>query len=482
MSEGAAIILAAGKGTRMKSSLCKVLHPLAGRPMVVYVVESVLAAGVGNVVAVVGHQSELVEDRLQAYGVRFASQVPQLGTGHAVMSARSALEGFSGDVLILCGDIPLIRTSTIRAVMEFHRASGRGVTVVTAALDDPSGYGRIIRDESGNVSAVVEERDADESVRGIREVNTGVYAVKGALLFNLLSRVGRDNAQREYYLTDIISEAVKAQVGVAGFPVEDSSETMGVNTRADLAAADAVVRAEVRRRLMDEGVTLIDPAAVYPDFGVSVGPDTVIHPGVALAGATSIGRDCVVEPGVFIKDCVVGDGVRILLGSRLEASFVSDGASVGPMAHVRPETRIGARARIGNFVEVKKTIVGEGTKASHLTYLGDSVIGRDVNIGCGTVTCNYDGKRKHATVIEDECFVGSDVKFVAPVRIGRASLIAAGSVITRDVPPKSLAVARSKQKNYPLRGVRSDSSSGAESCESNGSAEDDRSLEANRGI
>lgn len=477
MSQTAAIILAAGRGTRMKSNLCKVLHPLAGRPMVTFVVEAVHAAGVADVVVLIGHQAELVQERLHEYEVRFAVQTPQLGTGHAVMSARRSLEGFSGDVLILCGDIPLIRAATIRRLLEFHRASARGLTVVTARLEDPTGYGRIMRDASGDVVAIVEERDADVSVREVREVNTGVYVVKAPLVFELLSRVGKDNSQQEYYLTDIISEAVKAGVGVAGYTVEDSFETRGVNTRSDLAAVDRVVRSQIRRRLMDDGVTLVDPETIYPDYGVTVGPDTIIHPGVTIAGATSIGPDCVIEPGVFIKDTEVGAGVRILLGSRIEASQVSDGASVGPMAHLRPGTRIGDHARIGNFVEVKKTTVGEGTKAAHLTYLGDSVIGKDVNIGCGTITCNYDGKRKHATIIEDECFVGSDVQFVAPVRIGRGSLIGAGSVITKDVPSGSLAVARARQRNYPLRQDQSAAVPAAESHDSKGAAEDFRSPE-----
>jgi bifunctional UDP-N-acetylglucosamine pyrophosphorylase/glucosamine-1-phosphate N-acetyltransferase len=451
MSQDAAIVLAAGKGTRMKSRLCKTLHPLAGRPMVVYAVEAVSAAGLEHVVVVVGHQSELVRECLGAHDVRFAVQVPQLGTGHAVMAARQELADFSGNALILCGDVPLIRPATIRAVMEFHRAAGRGVTMVTACVEDPTGYGRVIRDAQDHVVAVVEERDADEETRKVTEINTGIYVVKARLLFELLSGVGRDNAQGEHYLTDIIAGAVREGAGVAAFVAKDPSELMGVNTRRELAAADGVIRERVRLRLMEEGVTLIDPDAVYPDFGVTVGPDSVIHPGVTIAGAVSIGRDCVLEPGVFIKDCVVGDGVRILLGSRLEASVVSDGASVGPMAHVRPETHIGARARIGNFVEVKKTTVGEGTKAAHLTYLGDSVVGKGVNIGCGTITCNYDGVRKHPTIIEDDCFIGSDVQFVAPVRIGKASVIGAGSVITKEVPPHSLSVARAKQKNYPLR-------------------------------
>jgi len=451
MKNYSAVILAAGKGTRMKSDLCKVLHAVAGRPMIAYVLESVLAAAAEKVILVVGHQADLVKQALQVPGVEFVVQEPQLGTGHAVGFVAPLLKNFHGDVLILCGDTPLIEPATLDNFHRFHRERSSRLTVMTTIVRDPRGYGRIVRDEAAAVVRIVEERDADDKIRAINEINTGIYLVDSALLFSLLEQVRPENAQGEYYLTDIVAEAVRERIPVAGFVLRDSEQVAGVNTRADLAAVSRIVWDRVRMELMLSGVTLLDPSAVYIDQGVQVGPDTVIHPCVTLAGATRIGRECVIEPGVIIRDCAVGDRVNILLGSRLTSAVIRDGASIGPMAHLRPEAQIGKNARIGNFVEVKKSVVGDGAKASHLTYLGDSTIGKNVNIGCGTITCNYDGRKKHRTIIHDECFIGSDVQFVAPVEIGEGSLIGAGSTITRDVPPRSLAVSRAKQKIYQLR-------------------------------
>lgn len=451
MSEFAAIILAAGKGTRMKSSLCKVLHPVAGRPMISYVVDAVRACGLQKIVLVVGHQASDVMSRFADADIEFAIQEPQLGTGHAVAAAREALSGFSGEVLILCGDVPLITPETLEKFQDLHREKSSRLTVMTTHVKNPHGYGRIVRNESRQIVGIVEEKDAGDTQKTINEINTGIYIARAELLFSLLSGIKNNNAQGEYYLTDIVTAAVNAFEPVHGFVLEDGVEAAGINTRAELADASAVIWNKVRANLMEAGVTLLDPGSVYVDSTVTIGPDTVVHPMVSMSGDTTIGANCRIESGVYIMDSRIGDGVQILQGSRLNEAGVEDGSTIGPMAHLRPEARIGKNARIGNFVEVKKSVVGDGSKASHLSYLGDSTIGKDVNIGCGTITCNYDGKKKHQTVIGDRCFVGSDVQFVAPVEVGEGSLIAAGSTITRNVPPKSLAVSRTKQKIYPLR-------------------------------
>lgn len=451
MNLSSAIILAAGKGTRMKSALCKVLHSVAGRPMLLYVMDAVASAGIDRTVVVVGHQADEVKRLADASGVMFALQEPQLGTGHAVAAARGLLESVHGTVLVLPGDVPLIQPETIRRLRGFHEERGARLTVMTCEFDDPTGYGRVVRNDAGEVVRIVEQRDASPEEKHIREINTGIYVVDSTLLFSLLERVRAENSQGEYYLTDIVSEAVNARILVHGFVADAADQVLGINTRADLARANAIVWARLREALMQEGVTMLDPSSVYLDYGVQVGMDTVIHPLVTLAGSTRVGNSCVIEPGVFIKDAVIGDGVKVMLGSRIDSAVIGDGTSVGPMAHLRPDSRIGRNARVGNFVEVKKTDLGDNSKAAHLTYLGDSTIGRDVNIGCGTITCNYDGKRKHRTIIGDGCFIGSDVQFIAPVEVGDGSLIGAGSTITKDVPPRSLAVARGRQKIYPLR-------------------------------
>jgi len=419
--------------------------------MVSYVLDAVRSAGLQRIVVVVGHQAVEVRDAMAGAGIEFALQEPQLGTGHAVEAARSLFDGYSGHVLILCGDVPLLAHSTLEEFIRFHEGRKSLLSVMTTFQGDPSGYGRIIRNDAAGISRIVEERDATDQERTVKEVNTGVYLIDSMSLFSLLEGIGSDNCQKEYYLTDIVREAVKMSLRVEPFVLEDSYQAAGINTRSDLAAVSAVLWKRRREELMDSGVTLLDPGTVFVDSGVRIGPDSVIHPCVTMSGDTEIGSECVIESGVYIMNSRIGHGVKILQGSRLNRAEVDDGATVGPMAHIRPESKIGRNARIGNFVEIKKTTVGEGSKASHLTYLGDSKIGREVNIGCGTITCNYDGKNKHPTIIGDRCFIGSDVQFVAPVEIGEGSLIGAGSTITRDVPPGSLAVTRAKQRTYPLR-------------------------------
>ncbi len=442
----AAVVLAAGKGTRMKSERPKVLHELAGRPMLHYPVDGALALGCRPVVLVTGHGADEVRASLRDRQVSFALQEQQLGTGHALLSARRSLEDFCGDLLLLCGDVPLLRRETLQQLLDLHRAEQAAATVLTAQLDNPRGYGRILRD-GDEVLGIVEEKDATEQQRGIREVNTGIYIFTAPRVFDILAGLGRDNAQGEYYLTDVLAALRRAGQRVQALVLEDADEAMGINSRVQLAEAAAILRRRINERWMLDGVTLVDPAATYIDDAVKIGPDTVIHPGVSLWGESRIGRNCIIEPGVTVTGCEVGDGVRLKSGSVLEGAQIGPQSDIGPMAHLRPGTILAGRNKIGNFVETKKATIGEGSKASHLTYIGDAEVGARVNIGCGTITCNYDGVNKHRTIIEDEVFVGSDTQFIAPVRIGRNSLIGAGSTITKDVPAHSLALARSPQKN-----------------------------------
>jgi len=447
----AVLILAAGMGTRMKSKVCKVLHSVAGRPMISYVIDAVRLPGSEKIVVVIGHQSEEVKRAVIEERVEFALQNPQLGTAHAVAATRESFKNFNGDILILCGDIPLIRSETLQNFINYYEEQESRITVMTTILQNPKGYGRIIRNPDQTIKRIVEETDANQQEKAVQEINTGIYLVNADLLYTLVERIRPQNAQSEYYLTDILAEAAKEQIPAHAYLMENPIEATGINTRAELAYASQIIWDRKRHDMMLEGVTLLDPASVYIDAQVKIGCDTIVHPCVHITGATEIGEGCVIESGVYVIKSKLGDRVQVLQGSRLNEATVLDDTSVGPMAHLRPEAMIGKNCRIGNFVEVKKTTVGEGSKASHLTYLGDSQIGKKVNIGCGTITCNYDGKKKHRTVINDRCFVGSDVQFVAPVEIGEESLIGAGSTITKDVPPRSLAVCRSKQRNYPLR-------------------------------
>jgi bifunctional UDP-N-acetylglucosamine pyrophosphorylase/glucosamine-1-phosphate N-acetyltransferase len=441
----AAVILAAGKGTRMKSEFPKVLHEINGRPMVCYPVRLARRLGCEPAVLVVGHGAAAVEEYLSGEDLRFALQDQQLGTGHALLSAREQLAGFSGTLLLLCGDVPLLRDETLRALIDHHLAHRAAATVLTAELEDPHGYGRILRDDSG-VAAIVEERDATDEQRAIREINTGIYAFEAPLVFEILSGLGCDNAQGEYYLTDVLQALRSAGRTVQALVAGDAEEAMGINDRVQMAEAAEIMRRRINEALMRSGVTLIDPRTSYIEEQVEIGADTVVYPGATISGETRIGRNCVIESHVVIRDCVIGDEVRVKAGSVAEGSRIGDQSDVGPMAHLRPGTVLAGHNKIGNFVETKKALIGEGSKASHLTYIGDAELGVRVNIGCGTITCNYDGVNKHKTIIEDEVFVGSDTQFVAPVRIGRNSLIGAGSTITKDVPPDSLALSRVEQK------------------------------------
>ena len=441
----AAVILAAGQGTRMKSTLPKVLHEVAGQPMLAHVIKGAGLLGADPIVAVIGHGADRVRTACAAPGVTFTLQAEQLGTGHALQCAAPELAGFRGDLLLLCGDVPLLRIETLTALLDHHRAEQATVTVLTAILAKPHGYGRIIRGADG-VERIVEEKDATPAERAVGEINTGIYVFAAPRVFSLLAGLTNNNVQGEYYLTDVIAAARSARERVAALAVAHAEEAMGINDRVQLAEAGALLRNRINQGHLRAGVTLVDPAVTYIDPEVIIGPDTIVHPGVHLRGKTVIGRDCVLEPGVIISDCTLADRVHIKAGSVLSESTVGADSDIGPMAHLRPGTVLAGENKIGNFVETKKAAIGRGSKASHLTYLGDAEIGTGVNVGCGTITCNYDGVHKHVTVIEDQVFVGSDVQFVAPVRVGKGSLIGAGSTITKDVPADALAITRAEQK------------------------------------
>jgi bifunctional UDP-N-acetylglucosamine pyrophosphorylase / glucosamine-1-phosphate N-acetyltransferase len=442
----AAVILAAGRGTRMKSSRSKVLHTLAGVPMGTFPIKLAQSLGANPITLVIGHDPENVRDAFAGENIQFALQHDQLGTGHALLCAEPSLSRFSGSLLLLCGDVPLLKEETLDQLYEHHCSQQASMTLLTVNLSDPTGYGRILR-QGKDVVRIIEEKDATPEEKTITEINTGIYLFETPLIFELLNRLDNGNAQGEYYLTDTIQLAHEKGLKISAVVVEDPEEVQGINDRVQLAQAEAVVRRRINENLMRGGVTLIDPETTYIDGEVLIGEDTLVYPGAQISGATHIGRQCIIEAGVVVSNCHIDDNVHIKAGSVLSDSEIGENSQIGPMAHLRPGTILRGDNKIGNFVETKKADIGKGSKASHLTYLGDAEIGEDVNIGCGTITCNYDGVRKHKTIIEDQVFVGSDTQFVAPVVIGRNSLIGAGSTITKDVPPDALALSRTEQKN-----------------------------------
>ncbi len=440
------VVLAAGLGTRMKSGLAKALHPLAGRPLVQHVLKSASGVDPEKIVVVLGHQADRVRGAVEEYGAEIALQQEQLGTGHAVRQAKQAIASSGpGPVMILCADTPLLTAITLQSLTEHHQKSKAAITLITAEVQDPFGYGRIVRSRGG-VAKVVEEKDATTVQRKIREVNAGIYCFEKKFLLESLDRLGNDNAQREYYLPDTIALAVKRKRKVSALVCSDPREVLGVNTRRDLSLAEAVLRRRANSAWMLAGVTFIDPETTFIGDQVKLGPDTVLYGNVRVEGKTSVGEGCTIFPGSRIVNSTIGNGVTIKDCSVIEESRIASGASVGPFAHLRPGAIIGERARIGNFVEIKKSTIGEGSKANHLSYIGDATVGRDVNIGAGVITCNYDGFSKFPTIIEDGVFVGSDAQLVAPVRIGKDALIAAGATITRDVPADALGISRVRQE------------------------------------
>jgi bifunctional UDP-N-acetylglucosamine pyrophosphorylase/glucosamine-1-phosphate N-acetyltransferase len=440
------IVLAAGLGTRMKSALPKALHLLAGKPLVHHVLDAVQAMGPVRTVLVVGHQADRVGASVEGYRVELVHQERQLGTGHAVSQAADAVASAEGPVLVLCADTPLLTASTLQELVTRHVKKRAAVTVVTAVVDDPTGYGRIIRGRSG-VRRIVEEKDASAAQRKVTEINAGIYCFEKEFLLAALGGITNRNAQGEYYLPDAVALARKKRRPVADLRCEDPDEVLGINSRYDLSVAEALLQGRTVFRWMQEGVTMIDPFSVSIGAGVKIGRDTVLYPNVRLDGTTAIGEGCTVYPGSRIVDSTLGNCVTIKDHCVVEESRIEDEASVGPFAHLRPGTVLKRKARIGNFVEVKKSTIGESSKANHLSYIGDATVGNNVNVGAGVITCNYDGFRKHATVIGDNVFVGSDAQLVAPVTIGQGAVVAAGSTITRDVPRDALALSRVPQEN-----------------------------------
>ena len=441
------VILAAGKGTRMKSALPKVLHRAGDRPLIDYVLKTAASVSPRSTVIVIGHEADQVKDAIgKRLGLAFALQEPQLGTGHALLQAESLLQGATGTVVLLSGDVPLLRADTLASLVRRHEKRQAAATVLTAVVSAPDGYGRIVRD-AGQIAAIVEDKDASPAEREIREINSGIYAFDIAPLFGALRDIGSSNAQGEYYLPDLVRIYRRRGLTVETVKVDDSREIRGVNSRKELAEVAAILRLQKAEDLMAAGVTIVDPATTFVGMEVAVGADTVIHPGVHLEGQTRIGSNCEIQSSVRIVNSTIDDGVQIGNFCLILDSHVSRGAKVGPFAHIRPQSDVGEGAHIGNFVELKKTTFGRGSKANHLAYLGDATIGENVNIGAGTITCNYDGTLKHPTVIEDGAFIGSDSQLIAPVRVGRGSYVAAGSSITDDVPAESLAIARGKQVN-----------------------------------
>ena len=441
------IILAAGLGTRMKSNTIKVLHRAAGRPIIDYVVDLAAALGDQPPVVIVGHQREAVQ---QSVGerARFAVQAEQLGTGHAVLQASQVLTNdlTNRRVLILSGDVPLTRAETLQKLLEEHERSGNALTLLTMKLEQPAMYGRIVRDASGAVQRIVEAKDASAAEKKINEVNAGIYVFEGARFFDRLRGLSTNNAQGEYYLTDTLAILRAAGERVGAMIVDDPVEALGVNSRAELATVEAEIQRRVVDALMREGVTFRNPSTVVIDSTVTIARDTVVYPFVTIEGNTTIGERCVIEPGSHLINMTIGNDVHVKTGTVAEDSVIADNAAVGPYAHLRPGTRLGRKVKVGNFVETKKAVFGEGAKASHLSYIGDADIGADVNIGAGTITCNYDGVNKHKTVLEDGVFIGSDTQLVAPVKVGRGAYVGAGSTITKDVPADALALSRTPQK------------------------------------
>jgi len=438
-------VLAAGKGKRMKSSLPKVLHPILGKAVISYVIDAIKRVNPERTFVVIGHGSEEIEKTLNSYRLEYVIQSEQLGTGHAVLSAKDVLKGFNGHILVLNGDSPLVRPETLKRFITSHLKTKNSLSILTANLEHPTGYGRLIRNSKGDVLKIVEERDASSKEKVITEINSGIYCVESRLLWRVLEKVRRNNYQKEIYLTDIVYLSSSAGERVNGFLIKDAEEVLGINNRVELTTAEGIMRERVNDHMMMSGITIINPQDTYISSQVSIGLDTIIYPNTYIFGDTRVGKRCRIGPSVWIEDSKIGEGVIVNFSSFISKSIIEDDAKVGPFAHIRPDSKIFKGAKIGNFVEIKKASIGLGSKVPHLSYVGDASIGQRVNVGAGTITCNYDGFDKHETVIENDVFIGSDTMLVAPIKIGQGATTGAGSTITKDVPPFSLAIERSKQ-------------------------------------
>lgn len=445
MTNRYAVVLAAGQGTRMKSKLYKVLHPVLGRPMVQHVVQQLKPLHLNKIVTIVGFGAEKVKETLDGES-EFALQEEQLGTGHAVMQAEPLLKGKKGTTIVVCGDTPLITSTTFEALITFHEKEGAGTTILTAQTDDPTGYGRVIRNGQGEVERIVEHKDASEDELLVQEINTGTYCFDNEALFAALEEVSNDNAQGEYYLPDVIEILRNKGKKVSAYMTPDFEETLGVNDRVALAKAEKIMKRRINEGHLRNGVSIIDPDHTYIEPDVIIEADAVIHPGTILKGSTVIKANAEIGPNSEIENCLIGEN-SVIQHSVARNSKIGQRVNIGPFAHIRPDSAIGNDTKIGNFVEIKKTVMGNGSKASHLTYLGDANIGENVNVGCGTITVNYDGYKKYTTTIEDDAFIGCNSNLIAPVTIGKGSYVAAGSTITKDVPEDALSVARARQEN-----------------------------------
>ena len=445
MEKRLAVVLAAGKGTRMKSELYKVLHTINGISMVEHVLRAVQQSNVERIVTIVGHGAETVRDVLADHS-EFALQEEQLGTGHAVLQAKNLLKDEEGSTLVICGDTPLFSAETLNQLFEFHEESNAKGTILTAIAEDPAGYGRVVRQSDKEVSRIVEQKDANEEEQAITEINTGTYVFNNKALFEALDKVGNENAQGEYYLPDVISIMKEAGDTVKAFTMDNFDEAIGVNDRIALAEATRLMTKRINEKHMRNGVTFVNPTATYIEVDVEIGQDTLIESGVSLKGNTKIGSYSTIGSNSEIISSTIADHVEIRQ-SVLEFANVEENVTVGPFAHLRAKSVLKEGAHIGNFVEVKNSVVGKNSKAGHLTYIGDADIGTDVNVGCGTVFVNYDGKNKFRSTIGNDVFIGSGSNIVAPVTVGDRAIIAAGSTVNSDVPEEALAIARSRQEN-----------------------------------
>jgi bifunctional UDP-N-acetylglucosamine pyrophosphorylase / glucosamine-1-phosphate N-acetyltransferase len=422
----------------MRCKTPKVIQPVAGRPMILYTFELAASLRASPAVVVVGHQAEPVRQMLPAVGWSAVEQMEQLGTGHAMRQTEEILKDFPGDVLVLHADVPLLRAETVQRLVETHRSSGAVATLLTAEMEQPGRLGRVVREQNGQVARIVEALDASEAERAICEINTGIYCFQASFVYPALHDLTSDNVKGEYYLTDVIGAACRSGLLVQAVPCDDWREVVGVDSKADLARAEALLRQQVLERLMASGVTIIDPHTTYVHPEVQIGCDTVLHPNTHVLGKTVIGEDCEIWPNTVIHDSTLEDGVTIFPSCVITSSTIAAGSHVGPFAHLRPESVLGKRVRVGNFVEVKKSIIGDESKAAHLSYIGDVVMGKDVNVGAGFIACNYDGEKKTETIIEDEVFIGSDSQIIAPLRIGRGAYIATGTTVRKEVPAGAL--------------------------------------------
>jgi bifunctional UDP-N-acetylglucosamine pyrophosphorylase / glucosamine-1-phosphate N-acetyltransferase len=445
MSQKYAVVLAAGQGTRMKSKLYKVLHSVCGKPMVQHIVDHLNHLMMNEIVVVVGHGADMVKEQL-GDRVQYALQEQQLGTAHAVMMCRDLLQDKTGTTMVLTGDTPLIKEETLASLIEHHEQTGAAATILTTEVQDATGYGRIVRNSLGTVARIVEHKDATEEERQICEINTGIFCFDNQKLFSALTKVKNENVQGEYYLPDVIEILKEQEEVISAYLTPDHEEGLGVNDRVQLAKAEAVLRKRINEKHMRNGVTIIDPVSTYIEADVVIGSDSIVHPGTMLRGKTVIGEDCKIGPNADLTNTIMEDQVKIQY-SVVTDSQIRKGASIGPFAYIRPGSDVGEEAKVGDFVELKNTVLGNGSKVSHLSYLGDSEVGQGVNIGCGTITVNYDGVKKYKTIIGDHAFIGCNANLIAPVTIGDGAYIAAGSTITHNVPDDALAIARERQVN-----------------------------------